>query len=257
MITSWVIICISAVYWFTDIKLFFYQVRKPILEEERRLVSAMHEVQKKANDNKNYRLRVEENTGLNAYATGYHTIVVSKDCIKHLSHGELCALLAHEMGHLRTKDCTALLAYYFAKQPPGFVAGILRRGLKVAGGSIAGFARQSLLALLIAVIVTLFILSKSAILYYLLAVICFLLFLWLLNAVYSFLWLINSRYTEYRQDAFAHKLGFGPPLKQLLRKFLEENSIARVDQFYILTRSTHPLIHNRIRRLEKLEGLRK
>jgi Zn-dependent protease with chaperone function len=257
IIASWVIICISAVYWYTGIQLFFNQVRKPILEEERLLNSSMLEVQKKANDQRKYRLCVEESRGLNAYAIGYRTIVVSKDCIKRLSHGELCGLLAHEMGHLRTRDCTALLAFYFAKQPPGFVAGFLKKGLKIVGVSIAGFALQSLLALIIAVIVILFILSKSAVLYYLLAVVSFLLFLWLLNTVFSFLWLINSRYTEYRQDAFAQKLGYGPALKQLLLKILEENADSRVDQFHILTRSTHPLLHNRIRRLEKLEGLRK
>jgi heat shock protein HtpX len=257
IITGWVVICFSAAYWYTDIHLFFNQVRKPIREEEQRLIISMHEVQKKANDKRTYRLRVEESTGLNAYAIGSRTIVVSKGCLKYLSHGELCALLAHEMGHLRTKDCMAILAFYFAKRPPGFVASFLRSGLIIAGGTIKTFIRQSLLAALIAVVVILFVFSKSAVLYYLLSIASFLLFLWLLNSVFNFLWLMNSRFTEYRQDAFAHQLGFGPELRKLLLKLLEEHSPTRIDQYYILTRSTHPLLHNRIRRLEKLEGLRK
>jgi Zn-dependent protease with chaperone function len=257
IIAGWLFICFSTVYWYTDIHLFFNQVRKPIHEEEQRLIVSMHEVQKKANDNKRYRLRVEESAGLNAYAIGYHTIVVSKDCIKYLSHGELCALLAHEMGHLRTRDCMAVLAFYFANRPPGFVASFFKTGLKFTGGRVKAIARQSLLAALLMLIVLLFILSKSAVLYYLLPIVAFVIFMWLLNVVFSFLWLLNSRYTEYRQDAFAHKLGFGPELKQLLLKILETSPPQPVDQYSILTRSSHPILHNRIRRLEKLSGLRK
>lgn len=257
IIAGWLVMCFSTVYWYTDIFLFFKQVRKPILEEEQRLIVSLHEVQKRANDKRHYRLRVEESTGLNAFAIGYHTIVVSKDCIKYLDHGELCALLAHEMGHLRTRDCMAAFAFYFANQPPGFVAKFFKGGLKFAGGRIKAVGRQSLLAALIVLIVLLFILSKSSILYYLLPIVSFIIFLWLLNIVFSFLWLLNSRFTEYRQDAFAHRLGFGPDLKRVLLKIVETNAPLPVDQYSTLIRSTHPVLHNRIRRLEKLAGLRK
>lgn len=257
IVAGWLLICFTTAYWYSDYHIFFNQVRKPTFEEEQRLDVCMHEIQKKANDKKHYRLRIEETPGLNAYAIGYHTIVVSKDCLNILSDKQLCALLAHEMGHLRTKDCMAGLAFHIANQPPGFVARILKVPLKVAGGTIKAVIRESLLAALIMFIVLLFILSKSAILYYFLSVVSFIVFLWLLNRIFSFLWILNSRYTEYRQDAFAHELGFGLELKQVLQKLLETSPPQRVDQYSILMRSSHPITHNRIRRLEKLAGLRK
>jgi Zn-dependent protease with chaperone function len=70
-------------------------------------------------------------------------------------------------------------------------------------------------------------------------------------------WLLNSRYTEYRQDAFAHQLGSGLELKQVLKKILDTSPPQRVDQYSTIIRTTHPIIHNRIRRLEKLSGLRR
>jgi heat shock protein HtpX len=254
---GWLFICFSAVYWYTEILLFFQQVRKPVLEEEQLLLVAMNEVQKRANDQKRYRLRISEQGGLNAFAIGYNTIVINKDCLRDLDYRELCALLAHEMAHLRTRDCTAMLALHFADLLPSFVSRMFTTALKFSGGRIKAVMRQSLLIAFITVIVILFILSKSAILFYLMAVIGFVVFLWLFNKVFFFFWLINTRFTEYRQDAFAHKLGLGLELKQVLLKIAGSGSPSRVDQYSTIIGSTHPILHNRIRRLEKLAGLRK
>jgi Zn-dependent protease with chaperone function len=257
IIAGWLTICFSAVYWCTNIFLFFRQVRKPILEEEQRLIVSLHEIQKRAYDKNHYRLRVEETNDLNAFAIGYNTIVVSKNCIKNLSHEELCALLAHEMGHLRTKDPMAGLAFHFANLLPGFVNRFLTAALKFSENRIKAVIRRSLLAAFITIIVLLFILSKTSVLNYLLPIVGFVIVLWLLNVIFFFLWLLNSRFTEYRQDAFAHKLGFGTELKQVLIKIIETHPHMRVDQFSVITGSTHPILHKRIRRLEKLQGFRK
>jgi hypothetical protein len=50
IIAGWIVFCFSAAYWYTNIHLFFNQVRKPIREEEQRLMASMKEVQKKATD---------------------------------------------------------------------------------------------------------------------------------------------------------------------------------------------------------------
>ena len=257
IMAGWLVICFSAVYWHTDIFLFFGQIRKPVFEEEQRLIVCMYEVQKRANDKSRYCLRVEENNGLNAFAIGNHTIVVSKDCIKDLTQKELSALLAHEIGHLRKKDCMAGQAFYFANQLTGFVTRFFTAGLKFFGRRIIAFRPQSLLATILMLIVVLFILSKVAVLNYFIPILCFGIFIWLLNTAFFFLWLLNSRFTEYRQDAFAHKLGLGLELRQVLLKIVETSSLLNVDRYSILTRSAHPILHNRIRRLEKLSGLRK
>lgn len=257
IIAGWILICLSAVYWFTDIYLFFSQVRKPVYEEERRLILSLQQIQRKINDAKKYRFRIAEKNGINTFAVGYRTIVVSKDSFKFLTDNELSALLAHEIGHLRTRDTMASLAFYFANLLPGLVGRMKFAKIKSKGKMIASAASKGLLASIIVLITILFILSKTNTLLYILPVISFVVLLWIFNKIFIFLWLMNLRFTEYRQDEFVQKLGFGIELKQALLKIVETNSAGRVDQFTIITRGTHPIVYNRIRRLEKLEGLRK
>jgi Zn-dependent protease with chaperone function len=247
---AWLALCFSTVYWLTDIMLFFKQVRKPILEEEQRLILCLFEVQKRANDKKRYRLRIGERMGFNAYAIGYHTIVISKDCLDILTDKELCALLAHEMGHLKSKDCMAIMGFYLASWLPGMVNQLFRSGIRIS-------LVLSLIFPIIGILILFFIFTKLSIFIIAGTILGFLLLMWLLNPVFSFLWLMNSRFTEYRQDAFAHQLGYGLELKQVLLKIIEISPGASVDRYSILTRSTHPILHNRIRRLEKLAGLRR
>lgn len=257
IIAGWLLICLTAVYWFTDILLFFSQVRKPVYEEQQRLILSLHKVQKNANDRRQYRLYVAETNDLGAYAIGYHTVVISKACIKYLTENELSAVLAHEIGHLRTKDCMAVMAFYFANLLPGFVSYVFSLGLIFLKRYFVAVVRIGLLTAIVLLIVLLFLLAKTDILMYLLPIISFVALLWLFNKIFSFLWLLNMRYTEYRQDAFAQKLGFGIEIKNALLKIVESGSLQRVDQYSVITGATHPIVYNRIRRLEKLEGLRK
>jgi Zn-dependent protease with chaperone function len=250
IIIGWLAICFSAVYWLTDILLFFMHVRKPILEEEQRLIVCLNEIQKRAKDKKRYRFRITEDMGINAFAIGHHTITVSKGCLQQFTDNELCALLAHEMGHLRTNDCMAAMAFVVANYLPGLVARIFTWGVKF-------FVLWGTMVILIGIILLFLIFSKVSIFISVVAILGFLLLLRLLNPVFRFLWLFNSRLTEYRQDAFAHELGFGMELKQVLLKILESRPPQPVNQYFIITRSTHPEVHNRIRRLEKLQGLRR
>ncbi len=76
-----------------------------------------------------------------------------------------------------------------------------------------------------------------------------------LSPVFRFFWLLISRYTEYKQDAYAWELGYGAELRAALYK-LTLGDPQRVNGFMILMSSSHPVIYNRIRKLEKLEGLR-
>jgi Zn-dependent protease with chaperone function len=256
IIAGWLAICFTAVYWYTDLFLLFQRIRKPIPKEEERLLASLYDVQKKANDKKHYRLLVGKTSGLYAFAIGYHTIVVSKDCLKVLTHEELCALLAHEMGHLRTRDCIAGQAFYFANLLPAFIDGFFTIKRRTYESNLHAIIRQCILATLLLLTALIVISSKISVLPYLVPIISFVILLWLFKAVFFFLWLLNSRFTEYRQDEFAHKLGFGPELKKVLLKTIVTGVPSHVDRYSILTRSIHPIIHNRIRRLEKLQGLR-
>ncbi len=250
IIAGWLVLCFSAVYWLTDILLFFMQLRKPILEEEQRLVLSLYEIQRRAKDKKHYRFRITENMNPEAFAIGHHTIVISKGFMKMLTDDELSALLAHEMGHLRTRDCMAGLAFYLANLLPGIVVRVFSWGVRTS--IILGT-----LVIIIGILMLFIVLMKALVFIYVATILGFLLFMRLLNPVFRFFWFLNSRYTEYRQDAFAQKLGFGLELKQVLLKLAQDCPPQPVSRFFIVTRSSHPIIHNRIRRLEKLQGLRK
>jgi Zn-dependent protease with chaperone function len=81
------------------------------------------------------------------------------------------------------------------------------------------------------------------------------LFFAVLNRIFRFLALMLSRLAEYRQDAFADSLGYGEGLRRALQKLAAAGEPA-VNRYYIVFHSSHPVIYNRIRRLEKLSGRR-
>lgn len=110
---------------------------------------------------------------------------------------------------------------------------------------------------MIGILMLFFIFTQQPVFVYVVTILLFIAFLRLINPVFRFLWLLNPRFTEYRQDAFAQRLGFGPALKQVLLKLLQHSPPQPVNRYLIITRSSHPILHNRIRRLEKLEGLRR
>ncbi|WP_431211586.1 M48 family metalloprotease [Puia sp. P3] len=73
-----------------------------------------------------------------------------------------------------------------------------------------------------------------------------------LNRIFRLFDLLLSRLTEYRQDAFAHRLGFGRELRDALERLALQRE-QPVSPYFIVFRSTHPILYNRIRRLEQLE----
>src|SRR5258708_36282456 len=73
-VVGWWLFCFSSSYFLTDIWLFFRgKYRKPILEEEEKLQRCLCEVLLKASIDKTFRLLIEEEMALGAFATGHHT----------------------------------------------------------------------------------------------------------------------------------------------------------------------------------------
>jgi Zn-dependent protease with chaperone function len=82
-------------------------------------------------------------------------------------------------------------------------------------------------------------------------VILFVLFFGILNRVFYFFRLLLMRLAEYRQDAFAYRMGHGEGLVRALEKLATADEPV-VNRYYIVMHGSHPVIYNRIRRLEKL-----
>ncbi len=254
----WLLLSFSAAWFLTGFFLLFMNTRKPILEEEQRLGHSLEDIQKRANDNARYRLMIQEEMGMDAFAIGYRTIVVSRGLLNELTDFEIKAVMAHELGHLTSKDCVASMAYFLTGYLPrnaSFICRLTWRRLKRYFSMLflpGGLSRLGgLLGRLILIGFALFYFHLAK---YMEAILFYILLLHRINHLFRFLWKLNSRHTEYRQDAFAQKLGLGNDLRVALCKLIG-NVPQKVNFFYIF-QCEHPFMHNRIRRLEKMEGLR-
>jgi heat shock protein HtpX len=251
IIAGWLVFCFGSAYFLTDLYFFFrYHLRRPTRPEEEKLVAAFHAVRERAGYKKAVKLRVHESGGWNAFAIGTQTIAVSKGMLADLTDDELKGVLAHELGHLVSYDTVVVAAYVTAGYLPrvmGFVyrwiAAIARSGFRKRYHVLPGIIR-----LLIFGAILYFLHLQNAII----AIILFTILFAVLAPLFRFLTLLLMRVTEYRQDAFAQQLGYGKGLRDVLEK-MTYKAEHDVNPYYIVFNSNHPIIYNRIRRLEELE----
>jgi heat shock protein HtpX len=212
-------------------------------------------------------LLIEEEMAPGAFAAGHHTIVVSRGLLEQTTEDELKGVLAHELGHLVSRDTVIASAFIMAGWLPGIIIYIcrlagsfLQTGFFISGKVKTSFGllkigRFSLLTGILFLLLTGYLLHRVHLLQAVVPVVAFALLFSILNAVFRLFYSWVSRFNEYRQDAYAHRLGFGAGLRQALYK-LAANDVQPVNPFVIVPDGHHPVIYNRIRRLEKLEGLR-
>jgi len=269
-IAGWVLLCFAAACLSADFYLFrFSNTRQPTLSEEERLQRCFREVLQKAGHDKRFNLLVDEKLELNAFAIGSRTIAVSRGSLEKLTEGELKGLMAHELGHLLSHDSIIGATYLLSSQLPRLVKSIFTFSIRLLAGRSRIRPRNLnvlmvlvyiirnwifLLIFLLGLYILVSIPGATHVIIALAGVYSFGLLFTVLDYLFGFFRLIISRYIEYKQDAFAHELGYGRELQQALKLTLEAPE--PVNRYFILMNSSHPVIYNRIRRLEKLEGLR-
>ena len=264
---GWVVLCFSSAYLFTDVLLFFgSRLRKPIQAEAEKLEMAFSSVQERAGYTKKVKLRVQESTDWNAFATGTHTIAVTKGVLAGASDDELKGLLAHELGHLMSYDTIVGSAYWIAGYLPSIVrwvyrqiaaivmSGFRQRVLVRTNQGVMKVGRFNLLSGIVWLVIVVAIFYFLHILQVIVAIVFFVVIFGILNVVFRWLTLVLARFSEYRQDDFAARLGFGKGLRDMLEKLTYQGN-PPVNLYFIVFHSTHPIIYNRIRRLEKMEQL--
>jgi heat shock protein HtpX len=254
LIIGWIGFCFISYRFLAAYNLFRQlPVRKPIIHEEQRLEKLLAQVFAKSKSAKkiHIRLRISEQTELNAFAMGRRTIAISKGLMERFSDELILGILAHELGHLEDGDTMTGTGYYMARQLPfPFYPPLKKKGERVPFprrvldllyillfgfmGIHAIFHHQNLLFL--AVFLTWILYRK-------------------IQWAFDFLFRIAARSIEFRQDAYAHKLGFGKELLDALQGTLTSNP-EPVNLYENMMKFNHPVIYNRIRRLEKLQGLR-
>jgi Zn-dependent protease with chaperone function len=144
-----------------------------------------------------------------------------------------------------SKDTIISWAFVTASDLPGMVRRIYR---------LVRFLIWPIVGLVLIASFVLF-LFKPMLLMPVIALILFLVLSWLLDRLFRWLRLVLSRQSEYRQDAYAHRLGYGAGLRDALKKIAQYGR-EHVNAYFILMNGTHPVIYNRIRKLEALEGMR-
>ena len=249
IVAGWVAFCFCSAYFFTGIYLFFgFRLRKPMVAEAEKLEPAFREVAERAGIRKTVKLRIEESKEWNAFAVGTRTIAVSKRMLADLTEDELKGTLAHELGHLVSFDTIVMGAYAAAGRLPRMMGYVFQVILSAMGWSLS-FGVAGVLVL--GVVFYILHLLQAVI-----AILLFVLLFALLNRIFRLFSLLLMRLTEYRQDAFAQQLGYGKGLRDTLEKITSKGE-QEVNPYFIVFKSTHPIIYNRIQRLEKMEELQR
>lgn len=236
-LTAWALICWLSVYYLSPVHLFFHgRLRPPIMEEEARLQGCLMEVLQSASCEKKFCLRIVEEKEEKIISFGYATIAISASLLKELTDEELKGVMAHELGHLISRDTMVSWAFATADRLPLLLSRIRR-----------------LVTLLILLPVIYFIvgLFSSTLIFTIGAAWMFLVSSVIFHVLFSWLHLLLLRQREYRQDEFAHRLGYGHGLRDALIKLAKARE-QQVNAWLILLYGHTPVIYHRIRRLEQL-----
>ena len=250
VVVGWVALCYGSASVRAGVRTFLYSnYRKPVRREEQRLQPAMDELLRQSGTNRRVRVWIDASGDYNAYATGLHTIAITDGLLNALSPSELRGVLAHELGHLLSGDTIGAAAFSTAGLLPHGVFRVYRIGAGIVRGAFASMG--NLPGGMVVILVLGYGLYRIHLLNAVVPVILFVLFFGILNRVFYFFRLWLMRLAEYRQDLFAFRMGHGEGLLRALEKLAATDEPV-VNRYYIVMHSSHPVIHNRIRRLEKM-----
>lgn len=178
-----------------------------------------------------YKVYISENPEINAYAIGYHTIVVNTGFLDHLSTRALAGAIGHEMGHLVHKH-TLVWPILQGMQLPIQVFAKAVNACIMMGNLLLGRIPIVNLVWLVFTFVP---------------VILSLLYYRIVMPILSFVDLFLSRRFEYQADDYSYHLGYGDGLQEFFTAVLPtEVGESRWTNLW----STHPLIRNRLRRIQ-------
>lgn len=244
---AWLIAAFTAVYWYVPAMSVFQRIRRPIREEEVLIAQAINIVNRQTVNNWQPDIRLKDEPLIYAACYGRNTIIISTGSLTVLSVNEIAAVLAHEQSHLQLKDTmaaatmalTSLVHTAFIHLGMGLLYAF--RHLKLKGWII--FIAVAIFLYWIKYVAPFFILAA-----YTLPAIALIIF----RKIMSPMELMISRRTEYARDAYVHHIGLGEQLRSVLLKTMQQQYFQSPSTWEILFRHTHPLTHDRIRRLDKL-----
>ena len=253
-ISAWLLFCYFSAWFAVGPWLFF---RRPYREEEERLLPCLEEILRRADCKKAVRLLIDEGGELNAFAAGHHTMAISGKALRDLTDEELKGLMAHALGHLTSKDSIVHSAVMTASQLPFFARfifvraqAIILKGFRLSWVIATGIGVLGGVVLLMALY---YFMQGTSLFLTVLSVILFVFLFNILDRAFLFFYRIAARSGAYRQDAYAHRLGYGAGLSGVLKKAAAAGGQA-ANRYEALMNSNKPMIANRIRRLDDLSA---
>jgi len=176
---------------------------------------------------KKIRLYIKEDMGINAFAFGRKTLVLTRGSLELLNDNCLKGLIAHEFGHFSNCDTKAQLLMSFGNLPLTFIVNKLydlknRYDEKSKSFTMGG-----------------------------LKVLCDILYIpfKLVQSIGDFILRFISRRREYMADSFAIKSGFGEEIAEVLNE-IYSISFSKPQSIKEQIKSTHPPITLRIQKVE-------
>lgn len=219
----------------------FQNISKPKDDIEKYLQALWGEVCERANvDPHKYRLYIQHENNLNAFALGHDRVVVLVGALSVLEPEEVKALLAHELSHLVHRDTTYGMTHY---------------ALSLAYSWVMNIFNISIILLTWIYNILRFIPVVGWI-----AFVFILISLWFRVVIFIFHFIVDLflllliplgvRSQEFRADRFAYELGYGDSMISLLEKIIYYYGDST--GFKNQLTNDHPSSHKRIERIKKL-----
>lgn len=238
------LVCLSSAFWLATIHLLRSNVRQPVFEEQVPLLSNFNIVCERCKEKRKFQLFILEDKSLLAYAFGVNKIVISRAMFEQLGDRELQAVMAHELGHLRSGDC---LVQSFIKTAGWMPMSIEQVGM-LCWKVFCKVLNKIHVLIFIGISIALFVYAINFVIVFA-ALILNVFLAKLLRMLFHYSWLAIMRFAEYRQDAFAASLGYADDLRTVLLKLVKDGA-GNISKWHTWKHETHPIIYNRIRKLE-------
>jgi len=236
----WMLISLFRAGWTVCREIISADRRRPLLEEEIRLMDCINRLHDKGALLPRLRLWISDSCVPQAYATCWKDVVVSRGMLELLDDEELTGVLAHEIGHVSSRDpiCSLLVV---SVVPPYLVKRALKKVNIRTGIFIA--VPLAVIAITGGHLFSPLWLAGACVGW------------WLLEWLFMRVILVEYRLLEYKQDAYAQRMGYGSGLRSAIIKMMPPDRRS-VHLGRTVLYGDHPVWSNRVRKVEQADGLR-
>jgi Zn-dependent protease with chaperone function len=248
IILAWSLLSIFLARGRAPFILWHLHLRRLVTEERQQLEPLFRDLLDRLPAQKRYKLRIVEIADMDAFSILPGIVAISKPLVARLSPDELQAVLAHELGHVESGDCWVAGWMQIMAWPANSWYVVIQKVAYMLKRSTKGISIPLIIVLLAALILTAGWRDSA---FAIGLTVAFQLLYKRFQRIFHFGFSYLRRQLEFAQDAFAESLGYGPALRSALLKVIDGQP--QQVSIWSIFHQTHPIIYDRIRRLEKKE----